>query len=382
MKQIISTLFLIAVLTLSSFAQNQTKTTREAGEFLSRGDIPGAIAVLDKAIAKNKDLFEAYKMRSFLRPMLGDFNGSLDDLTKAIEIKSDEGALYESRAMKRLQLRQDNSLILKDLDLAIGNGRKVEKVYTLRATVKRQTGDSEGAIADYQTAIGLRPDFAQAHVGLASIYLIGGDADKAAAVLENFLNGYENSLIKAPDVKSKVIGQSDIMPLPDVPKNGKQEVSTIILQRSDVRRMPSSPEEAEKFGEQLEQTKNTALAYTNLALIYEKRGELDKAMETVEKSLGIDSTDSHTLSARGKIKISQKDYSGAIEDLNAVIKQVPGMPQNYLERGIAFFILGREAEAQQDFDKYLQILPQGKAFLEKRIALAKQIIQGSGGQPR
>ncbi|HSK71231.1 MAG TPA: tetratricopeptide repeat protein, partial [Pyrinomonadaceae bacterium] len=349
MKNIIFSLFLIAVLALGSSAQNPTKSTREAAQLLNRGDVRGAIGVLDKAIEDRKDLFEAYKMRAFLRPMTGDFAGAVDDLSKAIEIKPDEGALYERRAWLRSRLRQDGSLILKDLDLAIAYGRKVEKVYTMRATVKRDSGDLEGAINDYQTAIGLRLDFAQAHVGLALAHLRSRDEDKAVAVLENFLSGYENSLVKNPKVKGEVVAQSEIMPLPTVSKDGTTGVSTIVIQSGAPRRMPSSPEEAEKINDQIEQAKNTAVAYTNLAGIYERRGELKKAMETIEKALAIDATDAFPLGVRGKIKSSQKDYAGAVEDLNVAIAKMPFSPQNYLERGIALLMLGREAEAQKDF---------------------------------
>ena len=368
MKKSIFTLFLFAVLSMSVFAQNSSKSTREAAEFLNRGDIPGAIAVLDKAVAHKKDLFEVYKMRSFLRPMIGDFSGALDDLSSAIEIKSDEGKLYESRAWLRLRMRQDSSLILKDLDLAIANGRKLEKIYTMRASILRQKGDAEGAIADYQTALGLRPDLAQAHVGLASIYSIGGDENKAASILESFLEAYENSLLKAPNVKGKIIAQSSVQLLPEKKRDTTESVQTIVITRDEPRRMPSSPAEAAAMTDQLEQTKNTALAYTNLASIYEKRGEYEKALKTVEKGVALDDTDTYAVSTRVKIKAALKYYDGALKDFNAAIEKAPAMPYPYLERGITLFILGREAEAQKDFDKYLQIFPQGKTFLEKRLA--------------
>ena len=122
-------LIIFCLVTLAAFAQKTNDAVSSAGELLNRGDIRGAISILDKAVKKKKDLLEVYKMRSFLRLMVGDFEGGLSDLNNAVEIKSDDGELYEIRAWRRLDLRQDNALILKDLDSAIAYGRKIEKNY-------------------------------------------------------------------------------------------------------------------------------------------------------------------------------------------------------------------------------------------------------------
>lgn len=374
-------LIALAFFSTAAFAQNNNESIRKAGEFLNRGDVRGAIAVLDKAVEKKKDLLEIYKMRSFLRPMTGDFAGAVADLSAAIEIKPDDGELYERRAMWRLNLGQNNSLILKDFDSAIAYGRKVERVYAFRATVKRQMGDDAGAIEDYQTAIGMRPDYAQANVGLASIYLVNGDEEKAASILENFLADFENSGKKAPKLKGEVVASSATV-LPDAAQKGALTgVQITILQRSEMSAMPT-PEEIQKRGDKMEQTKNTALAYANLARIYAKRGDIEKALSTVEKSIKLDPTDFYPLSVRGEIRTKQNDFAGAVVDFNQAIKMMPSFAVHYLERGIAFLMWGKTAEAQADFDKYLQLFPQGKPTYEKRIAEAKQKMSENGSEPK
>lgn len=375
MKKIIFGLILTVIFSISAFAQyNTSKSADEASKLLSRGDVPGAVAVLDRAIEKKKDLLEAYKMRAFLRPMLGDTAGGLDDLTKAIEIKPDDGELYERRAMMRLRLRQDNSLILKDLDMAIANGKKLEKIYTFRASLKRESDDIEGAISDYQTAIGLRPDLAQAHVGLSSIYSINGDDEKAASILESFLFEYENSLIKAPPLKGKVVAESSETLSPNKNSKGIEGVQTIIVTGEEVSQMPTSPGQMDAFGDRLEQSKNTALAYTNLAGIYEKRGDYEKALQTVEKAMAIDPSDFYAFIVRGRVKTSMKDYKGAFEDLSRAIKTSPSIPSAYADRGILLLLMNRDEDAQKDFDRFLKIMssPNAKTALEKRIADTKK----------
>lgn len=392
MKKISLILFLFNLifvcLVSTNDAQQPSKVQHEAGEFIGRGDIKGAIAALDKAIEQRKDLFDAYKLRSDLRSMTGDFAGALADLSAAIDLKSD-GSLYQHRAMMRMNLRQDSSLILKDLDAAIAAGKNIESVYTLRAMIKRQAGDEAGAIADYQTAIGLRPDFAQAHVGLASIYLLRRDDEKAAAVLENFVGIYENAsaetktidgdVISSAETKTingKILASGSTMLPPIVAEKGdaKTTVRTmqgvVIIDSGQTRRdAPMSQEGLDKMSDDFGQTKNVALAYSNLASIYRERKDYDRAFAAVEKALKIDRTDFGAYETRGKINADKGDFQQAIADFDRTLKMMPGNFFTYLERGAAFLMLGRDAEAQRDFDSFLTAspFPNEKEIVDKRV---------------
>ncbi len=171
MKKLLFITLFITCFSLVITAQNGEKQIQKASEMLSEGNIKGAIAVLDKAVKNNEGSFEVYRMRGSLHGMIGNLQGEFDDLSKAIELKSTDGDLYERRAQVRMFLRHDPSLILGDLDSAIANGRKVEKVYALRANFRRANRDIEGALSDFQTAVGLNPDSASAIVGCWGLYV-------------------------------------------------------------------------------------------------------------------------------------------------------------------------------------------------------------------
>ena len=57
------------------------------------------------------------------------------------------------------------------------------------------------------------------------------------------------------------------------------------------------------------------------------------------------------------------------------IKLMPNIPTMFLGRGIAKLLAGSETEAQKDFDKYLQLFPNGKMILDREIEKAKQKVQ-------
>ena len=202
---------LLSLCSLSLLGQNPpSQPDKKALDLMSRGDFPGAIAVLDGDIAKSKNLFESYKLRGAIRRMTGDFAGAFGDYDKALVLKADDADLYQQRASLRMILQQDFSLILKDLDAAITYGKKHEKVYSLRAMIRHQAGDEAGAIEDYQAAIGLRPDYASAFNGLSSIYAIRKDDGKAISILENFINAFENSGKKLVNPRGEITATSSV----------------------------------------------------------------------------------------------------------------------------------------------------------------------------
>ena len=374
---------LLSLFSLNLFGQTQQSPNKQAFELMSRGDFPGAIAVLDRDIAKNKNLYESYKLRGAIRRMTGDFAGAFGDYDKALALKADDAALYEVRASLRMILRQDFNLILKDLDAAIAYGKKHEKVYTQRAAIRFQARDEAGAIEDYQTAIGLRPDSAAAYNGLSSIYAIRKDDAKAVSILEDFVNAYESSGKKIVAPKREITATSTV-DLPSLSDKNMQVGESTVMFKSEAfstGTMPT-PEQMEEMTDKLEQSKNTALIYSNLAQLYEKQKNYDKAMATVEKGLQIDPTDYYAYETRGKIRIGTGDYNGAVADLSKSIQMMPSMGSKYLDRGIAYLMLGKNAEAQSDFDKFLQMFPRGKENMNKRIAEARQKLQENKGAPQ
>ena len=375
MKKILLTVLLIISLGGLIFAQEESEAIKKSTESLDKGDVRGAIAVLDKAIEKGENTFEIYRVRSMLHAMTGNIEAEFRDISKAIELKSTDGAMYEKRAMLRMFLRHDSSLILNDLDLAIANGRKIEKVYSMRAMFRRQKGDIEGALADFQTALGLNPDSAASTVGLASlIEYHKKDEAQATLILENFLSKFENSLEKPEAVKGKVVARGDAIIFRDEEKSIVAGTSSVAIKDDVKYATRPSVEQMQKATEKLEQTKNAALAYSNLAQLYAKRGDFELALETVEKGIKLDPTDRQAIGVRGKIKGSMKNYDGAIEDLSVAIRSTPSLPHNYLERGIVYLMMNRDQDAEKDFSQYLELMavPAAKINLEKKIAEAKK----------
>jgi tetratricopeptide (TPR) repeat protein len=296
--------------------------------------------------------------------MIGDFPGALNDINKAIEIKPDEGSFYETRFQLRMFTGKDNVEALKDLDFAIANGARHERIYNSRGMIRMMTNDVDGAIADYELVIGMNPSSPRGHLGLSSVYRAKGDTAKATQILEAYVLTLENSRKRIGTVKGEVSASTFVeVPLPE--SNGVKVGQETVIYKGPAVNGPMTPERAQAMSDKLENTKNTAAVYIGLAQDYEKSGKFSLALETVEKGLVIDRFP-HGFGVRGTIKVRLRDYAGAIEDLSKGISGTPQSADFFLNRGIAFLMLDSTEAAETDFRTFLQLAPTAKDKLEQR----------------
>lgn len=121
-------------------------------------DRSGARADLAQAIALHPENTDAYRVRGQLRYQQGDFQGSLADFTKAIELTRDEpnAELFGMRAEVQKKLNDYPSSI-DDLTRAIVLKPDYVAALYLRGQLYEAGGEPAAAEADYSTAIELAP---------------------------------------------------------------------------------------------------------------------------------------------------------------------------------------------------------------------------------
>lgn len=362
MKKIVFPFLLIILLLIPAFSQTRTATTRKAGELMSKGDLSGAMKILDEAISKQKDLLEVYKMRSFIRSISGNTPGAVADMDEAVKINPSDPELYARRG--KLKIFLNDATALDDFDNAIANGYKSEKVFVGRAMVHRNQGDLEKAEADYRTAYGLNPMSARAVLGLSSILQQQKNDKEALAVLQNFIFAYEEiEQKKSPKINTK--------PIPGNMSVERQEASggkTKLLAVGSGVTIDGNPNMSV---DEIENYLNTSAVYTSLADLQIKNGLTDTALINIEKALRMNASDSFALSTRGKAYMEKEEFQKALDDYNKSIDLMPNNPTFYIERGIIYLVLGNKVKAQKDFDKYVEIFPRGKSYIEKRIKEAE-----------
>src|SRR5207237_1098009 len=136
------------------------------------GDVPGAIASLEKAIELDPEKREGYyALGVALRQQSASARRALPPAGGAPGAKSPAGvALWYSGSRDKALAELRKSVLL---DPAAGDG------HAFLGAALRETGDLAGARASLQRAIALLPPTAAVYVDLGITYLRSGDLDRA-----------------------------------------------------------------------------------------------------------------------------------------------------------------------------------------------------------
>ncbi|MBU7587429.1 MAG: tetratricopeptide repeat protein [Nostoc sp. TH1S01] len=142
------------------------------------GDLQGAIEDLTKAIQINPNYLEAYNNRGFIQAQLGNLQGALADYNQALVIHSMCYSAYEQSTIC-LILRNRSSVLLNlgDLQGAIDDLTRVIQLnsddyiaYSERGYIFYKLGNLQLALQDINTAIQLNPNNAVNYCHRGNIY--------------------------------------------------------------------------------------------------------------------------------------------------------------------------------------------------------------------
>jgi Tfp pilus assembly protein PilF len=103
------------------------------------------------------------------------------------------------------------------------------------------------------------------------------------------------------------------------------------------------------------QPETVPIAYTNLGSVYQKMGQLDKAMENYDKAITLDPNDYLAYNNRGAIFAKVGQFDKAIESYNKAVISNPGDYKAYFNRGLSYDKMGRITDAIEDFQRAMRL---------------------------
>jgi tetratricopeptide (TPR) repeat protein len=170
------------------------------------GDNEGAIAYLDKCIANNFKGAYPYANKAKIQQATGDVDGALATLKAAREKYPNEQMIITKELEIFLASGRDQEAI-ENLDAAIANDSSNYLFYYARGTLKDGMGDLDGARADYQKAIDLKPDHFDSYFNLGASYVNNGAKlmTEANNIPTNKPKEYEAAKAKADEELKKSI---------------------------------------------------------------------------------------------------------------------------------------------------------------------------------
>ena len=150
--------------------------TMRAAQRLQAGDIRGALNDANLAIARDSYNSGAYALRGTIRMTSGDRTGALADMNRAIELAGNVHGIeivYTNRAnLHWLEGRQ------KEASADVGKALQLKPDFALalhvRARIRADQGDLDGALGDLDRAIALEPKMMPAYMARAAVNMLAG----------------------------------------------------------------------------------------------------------------------------------------------------------------------------------------------------------------
>jgi tetratricopeptide (TPR) repeat protein len=149
------------------------------------GDRANALADFDRAIALKPDFADGYFARGQLHRQWQEYDAAIADFTRVVTLDPGNGLAYVERAAAYLE-RQQTDLALADAEQAIGirPPGHIGSAYFLRGRARLAKGALEAAIADFSTAIELKPAVGP-YAYRARAYKQKGDPQRALSDLRD-----------------------------------------------------------------------------------------------------------------------------------------------------------------------------------------------------
>ena len=201
------------------------------------------------------------------------------------------------------------------------------EAYSNRGTVLKELGELQEAVASYEKAIQLKPDFAEA-------YSNHGNVLKDLRRLDEAIQNYDMAIQLRPDYaeayNSKGVALEQLGKTNEAVKNYEKATQL-------------KPDYAE--------------AYNNHADLLQALGHLNKAVKNYDKAIQLTPDYAGTYNNRGVALAQLRQLDDAIESYETAIKLKPDYAEAYYNRGNALKNLGQLDEAVLDYDTAIQFKP-------------------------
>ena len=254
--------------------------------------------------------------------------------------------------------------VYNDLVGFIRNEKNFESsnVEFLQGLVKINSKKYKEAIKNYDKAIKINPQFAEAYVnrGLAEAKLgqykeAIQDYDKAIEINPQFAESYVNRV----SVKAKLGQYKEAIKDCDKAIEINPELAEAYVNRGSIKAKLGQYKEAiQDYDKAIEINPELAETYGNRGNAKAKLGQYKEAIKDYDKAIEINPELAGAYVNRGNAKFKLEQYEEAIQDYDKAIEINPELAGAYVNRGNAKDGLEQYGEAIQDYDKAIEINPE------------------------
>jgi len=284
-----------------------------------------AIAALQQAVKYKPDFISAWTYLSLNYESLKQLDKALVAINKAIQLEPNNPNLYNQKFVVLNYLKR-----YAEGEVAINTAIKLSprtEFYNNRGIVYDKQKKWELALADYNKAIAINPDYTSAYLNRGTVYydqekweLALSDYNKAIAINPDYALAYYNRGLVYYNQKKWELALSDYN-------------KAIAINTDD------------------------ALAYYNRGLVYYNQKKWDLALSDYNKAIAINPDDTSAYLNRGVVYDKQKKWELALSDYNKAIAIKPDYALAYYNRGTVYYDQEKWELALADYNKAIQINP-------------------------
>jgi tetratricopeptide (TPR) repeat protein len=181
----------IGIYERSTSSNDGRKAFNDGEQMLKVGRYAEAIQSLNRALAVDKGMVNAYLLRGRANVALGQTEAAVADFTKVIQLQPASTDAFVERAAIHLRTN-DYPAVIADCGEAISRNPKLTYAYTLRGMAFREMGNLPKSLEDFDHAVELAPGL-DTYFQRATTYQSMGDHPKALADLDQVISLFPTS---------------------------------------------------------------------------------------------------------------------------------------------------------------------------------------------
>ena len=230
------------------------------------------------------------------------------------------------------QERYQSAII--DFDEAIKLKPDFAEAYVTRGTAKSQLGTYKSAIVDFDEAIHLKPETVESDFHLAYIYSNRGLAKSNSGAYKSAIVDFDEALRLNPDDAQTY-------------NNRGQAKFLLGIYKSAI----------DDFNEAIRLEPGSAEAWSNRGFVNHALGIYKSAIADSNEALRLDPENARAYFNRGEARRFLGNYAAAIIDYNAAVRLKPDFAEAYNSRGAVHSFLGAYLSAIDDYDAVIRLRP-------------------------
>ncbi|TIT99098.1 MAG: tetratricopeptide repeat protein [Mesorhizobium sp.] len=333
-------------------------------------DPKGAIDTFSFVIGLDPYNADAYYHRSIAEALLGNFDLAVGDCRRAVELDPKRAGTCR----EHLPGEQGKPTAAKP-----GRDPATARILLERAQMRLSKHGVDGALLDFDKAISLDPENADAYFGRSRARMLKGDQAGAAVDCRRAI---ELDLKRTGSCDEQAaVGEN--RPAPPVGMQQLQPsvaaaVETLAKQLGQGKASPTRILSASKMLEAAEATDPRVLSAVQSGDTFSDAGKYDHAIAEYEKAIALDPSSPFAYFGRGKALAAKRAYDLAIADYDRVIQLVPDLVSAHIRRRMAKTMSGDVEGALADCGHAATLDPKARdAFFCKGMAWHAK---GDGGR--